>query len=128
RCDVADERSVDAAFSDLAAALGPAAILVNNAGLYDRVTAGFRDLNRGARERLFAVNVHGVVSCTLAAAAQMRARGGGVVVNIASDAGFHSRSPYGVSKLAVRGLTVALATELAADRIRVNAVAPGLVG
>jgi 3-oxoacyl-[acyl-carrier protein] reductase len=127
RCDVADEASVEGAFSTVAAALGPTSVLVNNAGLYEGFTAGFSGLARSDRDRLFAVNVHGVVSCTLAAAAQMRARGGGAVINISSDAGFHSRSPYGVSKLAVRGLTVALATELAADGIRVNAVAPGLV-
>ena len=56
----------------------------------------------------------------------MRGRGGGVVLNIASTAGYLSRTPYGVSKLAVRGLTVAFAAELAADLIRVNAIAPGL--
>jgi NAD(P)-dependent dehydrogenase (short-subunit alcohol dehydrogenase family) len=127
-CDVADESSVAAAFAALDSALGPASILVNNAGLYEGFTGGFGDLGRGDRQRLFAVNVHAVVTCTLEAAVQMRASGGGTVVNLCSDAGFHSRTPYGVSKLAVRGLTVALATELAADRIRVNAVAPGLVG
>jgi len=49
------------------------------------------------------------------------------VVNISSIASHLSTSPYGVSKLAVRGLTIALATELAPDRIRVNAIAPGLM-
>ena len=57
----------------------------------------------------------------------MRTRGGGAVLNISSIAGYMTSSPYGVSKLAVRGLTVAFATELAPDRIRVNAVAPGLM-
>jgi 3-oxoacyl-[acyl-carrier protein] reductase len=42
-------------------------------------------------------------------------------------AGYMSATPYAVSKLTVRGLTVAFATELAADRIRVNALAPGLM-
>jgi 3-oxoacyl-[acyl-carrier protein] reductase len=54
-------------------------------------------------------------------------RGGGVVLNISSIAGYLSTSPYGVSKLAVRGLTVAFASELASDGIRVNAIAPGLM-
>src|SRR6185503_8256824 len=40
---------------------------------------------------------------------------------------YMSATPYAVSKLAVRGLTVAFATELAPDRIRVNAIAPGLM-
>ena len=56
----------------------------------------------------------------------MRNRGGGVVLNISSAAGFLSTSAYGVSKLAVRGLTVAFASELAPDLIRVNGIAPGL--
>jgi len=53
--------------------------------------------------------------------------GGGVVLNISSMAGYMSATPYAVSKLTVRGLTVAFATELAPDRIRVNAIAPGLM-
>ncbi len=57
----------------------------------------------------------------------MGERGGGAVVNISSIASHLSISPYGVSKLAVRGLTIALATELADHRIRVNAIAPGLM-
>ena len=48
-------------------------------------------------------------------------------MNVSSIAGYMSSSPYGVSKLAVRGLTIAFATELAPDRIRVNAIAPGLM-
>jgi NAD(P)-dependent dehydrogenase (short-subunit alcohol dehydrogenase family) len=57
----------------------------------------------------------------------MRSAGGGVVLNIASIAGHLSNTPYGVSKLAVRGLTIAFASELAPDNIRVNAIAPGLM-
>ena len=45
---------------------------------------------------------------------------------MSSTAGFSSGTPYGVSKLAVRGLTVAFASELSPDLIRVNAIAPGL--
>jgi NAD(P)-dependent dehydrogenase (short-subunit alcohol dehydrogenase family) len=50
------------------------------------------------------------------------------VLNISSMAGYLSAPPYLVSKLTVRGLTVAFATELAPDRIRVNAIAPSGVG
>jgi 3-oxoacyl-[acyl-carrier protein] reductase len=69
----------------------------------------------------------GVINATLACSSSMRERGGGVVLNISSMAGYMSATPYAVSKLTVRGLTVAFATELAQDRIRVNAIAPGLM-
>jgi NAD(P)-dependent dehydrogenase (short-subunit alcohol dehydrogenase family) len=68
-----------------------------------------------------------VINVTLACSDSMRDRGGGVVLNISSMAGYLSATPYAVSKLTVRGLTVAFATELAPDRIRVNAIAPGLM-
>ena len=84
-------------------------------------------LARADLRALFEVNVIGVVNCTIACRESMAARGGGAVVNISSIAGYMSTSPYGVSKLAVRGLTIAFATELAPDRIRVNAIAPGLM-
>jgi NAD(P)-dependent dehydrogenase (short-subunit alcohol dehydrogenase family) len=54
-------------------------------------------------------------------------RGGGVVLNISSIAGQLNATPYGVSKLTVRGLTIALAHELSSKGIRVNAIAPGLM-
>jgi 3-oxoacyl-[acyl-carrier protein] reductase len=49
------------------------------------------------------------------------------VVNISSSAAYANRAAYGVSKLAVRGVTAQLAREFAADGIRVNAIAPGLI-
>ena len=57
----------------------------------------------------------------------MRARGGGVIINQASISGLTATNSYGVSKLAVRGITVALAHELAADKTRVYCIAPGIV-
>jgi NAD(P)-dependent dehydrogenase (short-subunit alcohol dehydrogenase family) len=87
----------------------------------------FSVLSREKLRRLFDVNVIGIVNCTLACRDSMAARGGGAVLNISSMAGHMSTTPYGVSKLAVRGLTVALATELSPDGIRVNAISPGLM-
>jgi 3-oxoacyl-[acyl-carrier protein] reductase len=128
-CDVADEKAVESAVAHTVAELGGVDILVNNAGLHlTRYNQPFSVLPRADLRHLLDVNVVGVVNCTLACRETMRARGGGAIVNISSIAGYLATSPYGVSKLAVRGLTVALATELAADGIRVNAVAPGLIG
>lgn len=67
-------------------------------------------LSRSDIRGLFDVNVIGVINCTLAWRDSMRDRGGRVVLNISSMAGFMNISPYGVSKLAVRGLTVAFAS------------------
>jgi len=127
RCDVADERQVDAAVATTVETLGGVDILINNAGRHLlKYNQPFSALTRDEVRGMFDVNVMGVVNCTLACRDSMAARGGGAVVNISSTTSFQSRSPYGVSKLAVRGLTVAFANELAPDLIRVNAIAPGL--
>ena len=128
RCDVAMEDEVDAAVAAAVARFGGIDILINNAGRHlMKYNQPFTQLTRRDVRELFEVNVIGIVNCTVACREPMRSRGGGVVLNISSIAGYLATSPYGVSKLAVRGLTVAFATELASDRIRVNAIAPGLM-
>src|SRR5690606_9503562 len=67
------------------------------------------------------------INCTLAARPFMAGREGAAIVNISSMASYPCNSAYGVSKLAVRGLTAAFAHELGAAGIRVNAIAPGLM-
>src|ERR1700737_1353069 len=68
-----------------------------------------------------------VINVTFSCRDSMRDRGGGGVLNISSMGGYMGTRRYAVSKTSVRGLTVAFATELAPDRIRVNAIAPGLM-
>ena len=127
-CDVADEQQVDTAVGAVIEKLGGVDILINNAGRHlTKYNQPFGVLSRSDLRGLFDVNVMGVINCTLACRDSMRDRGGGVVLNISSMAGFMNISPYGVSKLAVRGLTVAFASELSPDRIRVNGIAPGLM-
>jgi NAD(P)-dependent dehydrogenase (short-subunit alcohol dehydrogenase family) len=127
-CDVADEDQVAVAVQESVAHFGGIDVLVNNAGLHlMEYNQPFAVLERAKLRRLLDVNVVGIVNCTLACRASMAERGGGAVLNISSMAGHMSTTPYGVSKLAVRGLTVALATELAPDSIRVNAISPGLM-
>ena len=128
-CDVADDAGVERAVGVAVEQLGGVDILINNAGKHlTKYNQPFRVLPRFEIRALFDVNVIGVVSCSLACQESMRSRGGGSIINISSIAGYSSSSPYGVSKLAVRGLTIALAQEMAADGIRVNAIAPGLMG
>ncbi|HEX3924763.1 MAG TPA: SDR family oxidoreductase [Streptosporangiaceae bacterium] len=127
-CDVADEAAVAALVDEVTAEHGGIDILVNNAGLhssaYNRPSA---EIGIPGLRRLFDVNVLGVYICSLAARPAMSGRDGAVVVNISSSAAYANRAAYGVSKLAVRGVTVQLAREFAADGIRVNAIAPGLI-
>ncbi|MGD9701266.1 MAG: SDR family NAD(P)-dependent oxidoreductase [Acidimicrobiia bacterium] len=128
QCNVGDEHQVDAAVRRTTDELGGVDVCINNAGLHLlHYNQPFSVLPRSELRDLFDVNVIGVVNCTVACRDSMRGRGGGAVLNISSIAGYISSSPYGVSKLAVRGLTIALATELAPDKIRVNAIAPGLM-
>jgi 3-oxoacyl-[acyl-carrier protein] reductase len=127
-CDVGDEDQVAVAVADAIAAFGGIDICINNAGLHlTKYNQPFSVLPRADLRALFEVNVIGVVNCSLACRPSMRERGGGVICNIASIAAHLTSTPYGVSKLAVRGLTVALAHEFADDGIRVNAISPGLV-
>ena len=127
-CDVADAEQVDATIATTIDRFGGIDIAINNAGLHlMKYNQPFRALSRNEIRGLFDVNVMGVINVTLACRESMADRGGGVVLNISSMAGYMSATPYAVSKLTVRGLTVAFATELAPDRIRVNAIAPGLM-
>lgn len=128
RCDVGDDAAVPGVFRTIAADLGGIDILINNAGLHSaEFNKGFAELGVSETRRLFDVNVFGVVNCSLAARPFMAARGGGSIVNISSIAGFGAGNTYGVSKLAVRGLTIAFSGEFAKDGVRVNAIAPGLI-
>ncbi len=128
-CDVADEASVTGVMSAIAALHGGIDILINNAGLHsERYNAPMKTLGAAGLRRLFDVNVIGVALCALAASGAMAGRKNASIVNISSSAAYGCPTAYGVSKLAVRGLTVTLARELGPDGIRVNAIAPGLIG
>lgn len=129
QCDVADEAAVMAMMSGIAAMHGGIDILINNAGLHSETyNAPMKVLGAAGLRRLFDVNVMGVALCSLAASGVMAGRVNASVVNISSSAAYGCPTAYGVSKLAVRGLTVTLARELGPDGIRVNAIAPGLIG
>jgi len=128
-CDVADEASVDAAFTRVESVFGPVEILVNNAGIF--TVESLVETTREAWDRMFAVNVTGVFLCTKRAIPGMLAGGWGRVISIGSSAGKTGGSKhmaaYGASKAAVMAFAKAVASEYARDGITSNALAPALI-
>jgi 3-oxoacyl-[acyl-carrier protein] reductase len=125
-CDVTDGRAISKAVAATQRAFGAIDILVNNAGVA-HVNKPVTDIDEGEFDRVFAVNVKGVFLFSQAVIPHFRARGGGVIINIGSTAGLRPRpglSAYNATKGAVHVLTKTLAVELAADKIRVCAIAP----
>lgn len=108
--------------------LGGLDILVNNAGVTrDR---SFLDTDEAAYNEQFDLNVRGYFFCAQRAVSRMVEDGGGSIVNISSihgGAGFPRHSAYAATKGAVDAFTRELAVELAERKVRVNAVAPGII-
>lgn len=127
--DVTDAGAFEGAIALVEGTYGRLDHLINNAGLHlSAYSRPIAELDREQLRAIIDVNILGVVHGTLAAR-RLLAAAGGNVVNLSSIAayGVASYGMYGVTKLAVRGLTVAFAQDLAGDGIRVNAVAPGLI-
>lgn len=110
-------------------AFGGIDILVNNAALMVELTQGATAVDIPIEEwnRIMNVNVTGALNCVQAAVPVMRKRGGGKIVNQVSGGAFPAISIYGISKLALVGLTTTLARQLGREKINVNAIAPGNV-
>jgi NAD(P)-dependent dehydrogenase (short-subunit alcohol dehydrogenase family) len=133
RANVASESDVLGLFDTAERELGPVQGLVNNAG----VTAGsarVEAVTLEALQQVFAVNAIGTILCAREAVRRMSTRSGGAggaIVNISSLAarigGAGEWVHYAASKGAVESFTVGLAREVAAEGIRVNAVAPGII-
>ncbi len=132
--DTADADSVDRLFTT-AAGLGPVTGLVNNAGVRGPV-GRLADADPEGMRRALEVNFLGYLLCARRAVQEMLRNDGtpqarGAIVNISSAAatlgGAGEYVHYAASKAAVDGLTIGLSKELAADGIRVNCVAPGVI-
>ena len=130
--DVADPEAVAALFEEVEETLGPVGGLVNNAGILGPATR-LEDLAFADLARVFETNVYGYFNCAREAVRRMsRARGGagGAIVNVSSVvAKFGAPGEYvhyAATKGAVEVMTLGLATEVAGEGIRVNAVRPGL--
>lgn len=126
--DVTQRDQAEALIAQVIERFGSVDVLVNNAGAHEK--APFTDESEDLWLRMFRINVLGTVFPSQAAVRHMRARGRGSIVHVASKAGVvgePGHAAYSAAKGAIIALTRAMAVELAADGIRVNAVCPGPV-
>ena len=124
--DVTDEEAFRSVTAGVVDGLGRLDGMVNNAGVLAMGPAFNDPLDEWRRQ--MEVNVLGVATGCKAAAQQMKAQGGGSIVNVASNAGkvgYPNMAAYNASKAAVINLTRSLAAEWAEHQINVNAVCPG---
>lgn len=104
-------------------------VLVNNAGIAGP-TGKVEDIAPEDWDRCIAIDLTGMFNCTRKAMPLIKAAGGGSIVNLSSAAGRHGfpmRSPYSAAKWGVVGFTKSLAAEAGPDKVRINAILPGLV-
>jgi NAD(P)-dependent dehydrogenase (short-subunit alcohol dehydrogenase family) len=133
KADVTRDDDVERLFSVAADQLGPVTGLVNNAGATIHI-GDLADTPVHVIRDVIDINLLGVILCARQAGKHMSVRRsglGGAIVNVSSAAATlgsaHEYVHYAAAKAAVEAFTLGLAKELAADQIRVNAVAPGIV-
>jgi|KBSSwiStaDraftv2_1062776.scaffolds.fasta_scaffold01684_12 NAD(P)-dependent dehydrogenase (short-subunit alcohol dehydrogenase family) len=128
--DVADEQAVEAAITQVAGTWGKLDVLVNCAGIYDELRPA-ATTSTELWNRVIGVNLTGAFIMTRAVLPHMVRSGSGVIVNIASEAGFRGGcggAAYTASKHGLIGLTRSTAWGYRADGIRCNALCPGGIG
>ncbi|MFK0161264.1 SDR family oxidoreductase [Rhizobium sp. NPDC090279] len=126
--DIIDAEAMRAAVARAAGEIGSINALVNNAGV--NVFAEPLQTTDEDWQRCFDINLKGAWNCCRSVLPDMIARGGGVILNIASTHAFtiipHT-FPYPLAKHALLGMTKSLGIEYASKNVRVNALAPGYV-
>ncbi len=124
--DVGSPESTLAMAEQVREAYGGIDFLVNNAAIFGGMKMqGLLRADWDYYLQFMNVNMNGALLCARACFRSMRERGGGAIVNQSSTASWMGASFYGLAKLGMNGLTVALARELGPMKIRVNAIAPG---
>lgn len=132
KCDVSLKEEVDHLVKKTIEKWGKIDILINNAGIVQFVP--FLEMTENDWDKMIAINLKGYFLCSQAVTREMvKQKSGGVIINIASVAmgqqgiGLPNIVHYCASKGGIIAMTEALAVELAPYRIRVNAIAPGMI-
>jgi 2-keto-3-deoxy-L-fuconate dehydrogenase len=126
-CDVSSQEQVNSAFAEIFAR-SPIDILVNNAGISH--IGKLESTSEQDFDKIFRVNVKGYYNCMRAVIEHMKGRKSGVIVNLASIAGWAGladRFAYSMSKGAVIAMTYSVARDYLAHNIRCNCISPGRV-
>jgi NAD(P)-dependent dehydrogenase (short-subunit alcohol dehydrogenase family) len=127
-CDLLDIEALRAAMAEVRRSFGDAAVLVNNAANDHRQVLA--EVTPAEFDWMIGVNFKHVFFAAQAVVPQMQARGGGSIINMSSIAwmrGAPALPVYAGAKAAIVGFTNSLARSVGPDRIRVNAIAPGMV-
>jgi 2-dehydro-3-deoxy-L-rhamnonate dehydrogenase (NAD+) len=128
-CDISDPQAVRGMVDGVLKRYGRIDILVNNAGIVGR-SVPIQEVSDDDWNRMISIDLTGVFYCCRAVVPHMIASGSGRIINIASIAGKEGNPnmvPYSAAKAGVIGLTKALAKEVAAHTVLVNAIAPALI-
>lgn len=128
RCDVRDAAQVEGMLDAAESAFGPVDVMVNNAGMTRDAT--MRTMTEQDFDDVIAVHLRGTWNGTRAAAARMRERGTGSIINVSSisgKVGMLGQTNYSAAKAGIVGLTKAACKEVAFKNVRVNAVQPGII-
>jgi 3-oxoacyl-[acyl-carrier protein] reductase len=127
--NVADEAAVNAMAAATIDAFGPPTVLINNAAIFSTLSLKpFTEISLAEWNRVMAVNVDGAFLCCRAVVPAMTEVGYGKIINVSSSTVFLGRPNYlhyVTSKMAIVGMTRALANEVGQYGIRVNCLTPG---
>jgi len=124
QANVADQQQALHVFEQV----GKLDILVNNAGIAH--VGNVENTSEADFERVYSVNVKGAYNCLYAAVPRLKAQGGGAIVNLASIAshvGITDRFAYSMSKGAIFAMTLSIARDYLADKVRCNSISPARV-